>query len=280
MRPNDPAGQHRLLALDPIAARSTYFVRLFGGVMARAMARDFHAVRITADGPPAADADRPIVVYANHPSWWDPAFMIVLATRLFGERPGFGPIDVTALSRYRFMSRIGLFGVQPESAAGGARFLRTSLRILADRRSMLWITPEGRFTDPRVRPLRLRPGLAHLARLAPPTDFVPLAIEYAFWTERKPEALCRFGTPIGTEAYAGLSTGNWAKLLEEGLGRTMDRLAGDVMARDPARFRTLVRGRAGVGGVYDLWRRLRASAGGERFRPEHGERFRVEPGGR
>jgi hypothetical protein len=42
------------------------------------------------------------------------------------------------------------------------------------------------------------------------------------------------------------------------------------MERDAAQFEVLVGGRAGVGGVYDLWRRLRARLRGEAFRSEHG----------
>ena len=51
----------------------------------------------------------------------------------------------------------------------------------------------------------------------------------------------------------------------------MDALAAEGIARAPAAFKTLIDGRAGVGGVYDLWRRGRAALRGERFRPAHGE---------
>ena len=44
----------------------------------------------------------------------------------------------------------------------------------------------------------------------------------------------------------------------------------DVIAREPERFRELVAGRKGIGGIYDLWRRLRALVAGRRFDPAHG----------
>lgn len=210
------------------------------------------------------------MIYTNHPSWWDPAVFAVLTTRFFDGRRGYGPIDADALARYRFMARIGLFGVDPTGARGGARFLCTSLRILADPASLLWITPEGRFTDPRERPVRLRPGLAHLARRSPGAVFVPMALEYVFWSERRPEALCRFGLPLTAEDGRCHDVAGWAALLTERLGATMDALASDAISRDPQRFRILLGGRAGIGGVYDLWRRLRAALRNERFRPEHG----------
>ncbi len=43
-----------------------------------------------------------------------------------------------------------------------------------------------------------------------------------------------------------------------------------MIAREPERFRELVAGRKGIGGIYDLWRRLRALVAGRRFDPAHG----------
>lgn len=266
---NEGGHQSALLAVDPVAARSPLMVAFFTRIMTQAMARDFHAVRFSGELP-EVPTGRPVVIYANHPSWWDPALFVVLTSRCFPERRGYGPIDVEALARYRFMSRIGLFGVESSGRWGGARFLRTSLRILDDPRSLLWITPEGRFVDPRERPVRLRPGLAHLARRGSGAIFVPMAVEYAFWTERQSEALCRFGARIDPATETNLDVRAWSALLQEHLTKTMDALAEDAIARDPHSFRVLLRGRSGIGGVYDLWRRALAALRHERFRPEHG----------
>jgi 1-acyl-sn-glycerol-3-phosphate acyltransferase len=255
----------------PDERRSPALVRAFGAIMARAVRRQFHALRIARPGPPRLPPDRPAVIYLNHPSWWDPALAAVLATRCFPDRASYGPIDREALARYPFMARIGLFGIEPEGPRGGAAFLRTGLRLLADPATLLWVTAQGRFVDARARPVRLRPGLAHLARRLDRAVLVPLAVEYPFWDERTPEALCRFGRPTATEDHPGLSVGAWTALLERRLEEAMDALAGDAAARDPRPFEVLVRGTAGVGGVYDLWRRARARMRGEAFRPEHGQ---------
>ena len=57
--------------------------------------------------------------------------------------------------------------------------------------------------------------------------------------------------------------------LARALESTMDRLAVDAMARDPGRFRPLLRGREGMGGIYERWRRLKAVARGRSFDPRH-----------
>ena len=52
----------------------------------------------------------------------------------------------------------------------------------------------------------------------------------------------------------------------------MDSLAAESAERDPSLFQPLLRGGAGVGGIYDLSRRLRAWASGRRFDPSHEQR--------
>ena len=251
---------------DPLAARSPWLFWLFGWYLRWFFWRRFRAIRVARAGLPRVAPGRPIIVYGNHPSWWDPALYILLNTKLFPTRAGYGPIDARALGQYGILARMGAFGIDLATTAGAARFLTTSRRVLADPGAMLWITAEGHFTDPRIRPVRLRPGLAHLARRMPDATILPLAVEYAFWNESKPEALARFGDPV---PFAPRTTAEWTALLEAELTRTMDALASDSAARDPARFTPLLRGRAGMGGIYDLIRRVRALARGRRFDPSH-----------
>ena len=268
-----PAGA----APEVVRLRSPAMCRFFERVMRRQMRRAFRAVRLAEPGVPCAirslPPDRPLIVYCNHPSWWDPAFAMVMIPRQFAGRACFGPIEAAMLDRYRFMRRLGLFGVEPGTRAGAAAFLRTSRAVLSQPSCMLWVTAQGTFSDPRARPVALRPGVAHLMAGLPGAVALPVALEYPFWGESRPEALARFGEPLdgsGTPAA-------WHAWLEGALAETMDALAADAMARDPSPFRDLLRGQAGVGGVYDVWRRARALAGGERFSPEHMPVPRSEP---
>jgi 1-acyl-sn-glycerol-3-phosphate acyltransferase len=249
------------------AERSPRLVRLFGPYMCRYAARRFHGVRLARGTLPVLPQDRPVIVYSNHPSWWDPAMFIVLATLRFPERNGYGPMEASALEQYRFMRRIGIFGIETNSPRGAAAFLKISSGLLEDARTMLWITAEGTFTDARTRPIRLRPGLAHLARRVSGAVIVPLALEYPFWDERTPEALCRFGTPMES---GGGTVEDWNGRLEAALTDAMDLLAADASSREASRFEPLVSGAVGIGGVYDLWRRAKALVRGERFKPQHG----------
>ncbi len=239
----------------------------------RYLARHFHAIRLARAGfdPAELPLHRPLVVYLNHPAWWDPLLGLALAFERFPGRRHFAPIDATALARYRLLGRLGFFPVELGTRRGAAGFLETARAILDDADAAIWMTPGGRFADPRERPVELQSGLGHLAAKVPSAIFLPLAVEYPFWEERTPEALARFGKPLDA-SEARLGPGDWTVLLAERLTATQDALAADSISRDPARFETVARGRAGVGGAYDAWRRLTARLRGETFDPRHGRK--------
>ena len=149
-------------------------------------------MRVAREGVPHPEPGRPLIVYCNHPSWWDPAIMFVLGDTLLPAWEGFGPMEAEALKQYGVMRKLGVFGLEP-GAKGAVRFLQVADHVLSGPRRALWITAEGRFTDARVRPVRIRPGIAHLARRATRVTILPLAFDFTFWNESKPEALARFG---------------------------------------------------------------------------------------
>ena len=214
-------------------------------------------------GPPSAEG--PLVVYANHPSWWDGELFVWLVTTVFRGRRAYTPMQAAMLERYRFFGRIGGIGIGP-GYAGAATFLAAGRAVLAREDGLLLVNAEGRFRDVRERPVGVAPGLAHLARWAPDARFVPLAIEYAFWNERRPNLLLRFGEAIEAEAVrAGGSA-----VLDAALAVAMDALAAEAVLRDPRRFTTLIAGRTQISPVYDGWRRARALVQGRRFDPAHG----------
>ncbi len=237
--------------------------------------RSFSAVRLTRNTAPPPFPNRPLIIYCNHPSWWDPALLLLALPGLLHRR-GYGPMDATELQRYALFQRMGLFGIEPGTPRGAAAFLRTATEILALPNTVLVITAEGSFTDPRLRPIHLRPGIAHLARRLPNAVILPLALEYSFWNESKPEALLSFGPPVHPQAANGANptVAQWQQALESALTETMDQLAAASATRDPAAFTRLFAGTAGIGGPYDAYRRARAYAAGQPFTPRH------EPGQR
>jgi 1-acyl-sn-glycerol-3-phosphate acyltransferase len=253
--------------ISPMALR--FFRRIARGYFRR----HFHAVRISGAerfSTLAGSDAGPVIVYANHSSWWDPMVSVYLAERLMGARQHYAPMDAAALERYAVLKRVGIFGVDMNSARGAVQFLKTSEAILAAG-GVVWVTPQGRFIDGRARPLKFKPGLSVLAsRVAESSGrctVVPLAIEYPFWDERLPECLLRFGEPVKVDS--GQDAETLQQQLVESLEATMNTLCVMAMERDDRSFDTLSHGRLGTGGFYGGWQKLKASFTCRAYHAEH-----------
>jgi 1-acyl-sn-glycerol-3-phosphate acyltransferase len=248
---------------------SNLWMRWFAAYARRYLARHFHAVRVSRCGVPRVPFDGSLVLYLNHASWWDPLVALVFTREFFPQRSFSAPIDAAALERYGILKRAGFFGVEQGTARGARQFLRGSAEALEDANGGLCLTPQGRFTDVRVRPLGFKTGIGELAFRRPGTAFLPVAVEYAFWQERSPEVLVKFGATVTAEPHLAADAKEWTLLLEQRLAATMDALALESQSRDANAFQALMNGSAGIGGPYDLWRTARARLRGESFDPQH-----------
>jgi 1-acyl-sn-glycerol-3-phosphate acyltransferase len=233
---------------------STATLRFFTVIVRSYFRRHFRAVMLQ-QGERLRSQQGPLIVYANHSSWWDPMVSILLAQTLLPGRRHYAPMDASALLKYPILRRLGIFPIEMTTARGAAQFLRTSQAILASG-GVVWITPQGRFADAR-EPLVFKPGLGALAARVPGVTLLPLAIEYPFWDERLPETLLRFGEPV--HIGEGTMTEAATMQLEAALAQTMQALQTHVLARDPRAFRVLLTGGRGTGGLYALGRRIRGA---------------------
>jgi 1-acyl-sn-glycerol-3-phosphate acyltransferase len=228
------------------------------------LARHFHAVRISKDaGAPVIPMSEPLVVYLNHASWWDPLMMMWLGKRLYPSRPQYGPIESAQLERYGIFKSLGVFGVERGTASGARKFLRVSTQILSQPGAMLWLTPQGKFSDVRERPVQFAAGIAHLACRMPNAMFVPLALEYGFGIERLPEVYVRFGSGR-YGADLGESPEEAKSAMEDGLLKEQEALSLQVSNRVTSEFDVLMRGGGGASVPYDIWRRVKGALMGKK----------------
>lgn len=228
----------------------------------------FHATRILKGSqPPSIPAEVPIIIYLNHPSWWDP-LLCVVASEFFPGRAHYAPMDAAMLAKYGIFRKLGFFGVEP-NVKGAIAFLRMGEAILAKSGTMLWLTAQGEFRDVRERPPMLKSGLSTLLHRLRRGIVLPLAVEYPFWNEKKPEALMAFGEPIDASQQQLPNVEAWTALLEQAITITQDKLAQAVISRDKDQFDLILSGTSGVGGVYDLYRRMKMQLLGKRFEAKH-----------
>jgi 1-acyl-sn-glycerol-3-phosphate acyltransferase len=239
----------------------------------RFVRKHFNAVRVQGQEQLAELADGPLVCFANHPGWWDPMTAVLMTDLLFPGRRFAAPMDAEALRLYPILERLGFFSVERDTTSGAREFLRTSRQLLKNPQTLLWLTPSGKFHDIR-QPASFMSGLGHLLNSDFPGAALPMAIEYTFWNERSPELLVRFGSPVSLHSLAVERDARTIEL-EKALTATQALLAEHAVARDPAGFTTLAMGQAGIGGLYDFWRRMIANLRGQKFVERHSHQHLV-----
>ena len=249
--------------------------------------RHFDAVAVCRENRLDADAlaDGPLLIYTNHPSWWDPIVAHFLNDQLLGNRQFRAPIDADALEQYGVFKKLGFFGVQSDTRHGATTFLRTASSVLNSPDDVLWITPEGRFADVRDSSATLMPGMAHVAAKAAQNTkaarntrasrnantgrghAVAMALEYVFWNERLPMCLVRFSPPIGLQESVDKS--ELLALMTDTLRQTQSALAEVAISRERTGLDDLLVGKSGGGWLYDSFRRVKAWCTGRTFSARH-----------
>ena len=249
---------------------SRQLMRVFARYSRYYLGRHFHSIRVSKESVlPSSDIARPIVMYLNHSSWWDPLICLYLARCWFPDRTSLAPIDAGMLKQYAFFKHLGFYPVETGTARGARDFLRSTAQLLASDRNMVWLTPQGRFVDARERPIPFRRGLGALAHRSERALFVPLAIDYTFWTEPQPEILISVGPAVAAEEMIISSVSDWTDFFSSSLEETQDRLATSACRRDPDDWIVLERGASGINAIYDGWRSLRSRMQGRSFTREH-----------
>src|SRR5689334_6980189 len=96
------------------ARRSRLGVALISwGLLRPAIWSHFDHVWLKIEGPLPHPSDGPLIIYPNHPSWWDGYMSFVLVRRALRDRfESYLMMEEPELRRYRFFSWAGCFSVE------------------------------------------------------------------------------------------------------------------------------------------------------------------------
>jgi hypothetical protein len=91
-----------------LRAPSRRAIALFSIYLRWYLRRHFHSLRVANAGriPPQA---QPLILFANHASWWDPLIAMLLAQTMLPEREHYAPMDEAALEALQHFPPYGLF---------------------------------------------------------------------------------------------------------------------------------------------------------------------------
>lgn len=170
--------------------------RAFDVAFAPIMRRRLH-VRLSEPVP--ALGSGPIVLVANHVSWWD-GFLLRAVQRALRPRAELRTIALEReLARHPFLRRIGAIGIDPTSPASIRHALRTVEQLRSDD-LVLGYFPQGRIEPSHARPLAFHRGIDLVLDAIAPASVVPVALHVEPLARFAPTAFIAIGAPLDAAA--------------------------------------------------------------------------------
>ena len=164
--------------------------RWFAWYFRRLAQKHFAGVHWSATEDPAHWGPTPVLVVANHSTWWDGPLAFLLSREL--GRPFNVAMEAKHLDRHPYFRWIGAHPIRRATMAERYADLEWIGGTLVPG-GMLWIFPQGE-RRPAAASLRLlERGAAHLALGRAPVRIVPVGIRLAHLSEQLPDAFLRVG---------------------------------------------------------------------------------------
>ncbi len=137
------------------------------------------------------------IIYAPHNNWWDGIVGYNLCRRIFKTDIR---MMIEEMNRFPILGKAGAFPVNKKSAQASMKALQYSVEQLCDKDISLWLFPQGIIRPPMYRPIEFQTGMAYIAKnvvkKAGGINLIPVAVNYPFLREDKPEVLCEVGEPV------------------------------------------------------------------------------------
>ena len=175
--------------------------------------------------PERLHPDRPLLVVANHASWWDAFLLREVRTLLRPRAPIYTLMSEGELARRPFLRRLGAIGIEPGSAGSVLRAIRTlRRRVEARPDSVILFFPQGRIWPTHRRPLGFQRGVETFARQLRPLTVLPVALHLEPLTAAAPTAFLSAGPAIDCDGW--VPSPRWLEArVEEALDGILHHLA-------------------------------------------------------
>lgn len=237
--------------------KSAFITWLIGVYFRRKIRRAFAAVHLKgAEHAVPVRRDVPLVLYANHPAWWDAVLPAILSNQVF-HHDAYAMMEEKQMQQYGFFRRIGCFSVVRDNPRKAVESLRFAADLLRHHSRALWIFPQGTLTSVEKRPLNLYNGTARLLRELGDVTAVPVAFRYEFVDKEWPEVFIAFGKPWHIRSDERVEINMTTDLLQQLLEYEMDVQREDVMEREFEAYQTILAGRRSVNERWDALRHRR-----------------------
>ena len=183
------------------AKKSFTFRKIFTLYNRNLVRRRFSALRVSGlnELQNKTVSDAPLLIYANHSSWWDGLVAFEISRR--AALDAYVMMEEKHLKKLFLFRRLGAFSVARENPRGAVESIRYAAEILTEKRERaLWIFPQGEIAPQDARPIFFYNGLSRIIEKLPRARIVPVAMRFEFTGEYKPEIFVKIGIIETVEA--------------------------------------------------------------------------------
>ncbi|MEX2526013.1 MAG: 1-acyl-sn-glycerol-3-phosphate acyltransferase [Gemmatimonadota bacterium] len=154
--------------------------------------------------PERLPSNTPVLVVANHTSWWDGFLVREIHRRLRPHSPFYTIMLSQQLRENRVLRWLGARGF----TRGSTSSLRALVKWLRERRgatpeALFLFFPQGSLWPPDTRPLGFARGMEGVARALEPVVILPLGICLSMGPNPSPRAFLHMGTPLSGSTSVG-----------------------------------------------------------------------------
>jgi 1-acyl-sn-glycerol-3-phosphate acyltransferase len=143
----------------------------------------------------------PLLLVANHVSWWD-GFLLIELQRILRPNAPFSTVMLESeLRQSPFLRRIGAVGIDPDAPSTVLSAIReVSARAQERRDTLVFFFPQGRIWPSWRRPLGFKRGIEVFAKALGEVAIVPVGLHIEPLNRVAPHVFIRAGEPtIGGE---------------------------------------------------------------------------------
>lgn len=210
------------------AKKNRWFEKCFAIYNRNLLKRRFHSLKISGLSFLEGKASGvPLIIYANHSSWWDGLVFLEILRRFDFEN--YVMMEEKQLRKLFLFRQLGAFSVvreKPREAVKSINYAADLLKKNANR--TLLIFPQAKILPNDVRPIRFFNGLARIVEKVETIYAIPAALRYEFIGNYKPEIFVKISEPEFIKKDVGFQSKTLIVDFEKRLSETLDALKREI----------------------------------------------------
>lgn len=221
------------------AKKTAWFETIFAIYNRNLIKRRFHSLQVSGlDFLRDKKAEIPLIVYANHSSWWDG----LVAFELFRQAKldAYCLMEEKQLKKLFLFRKLGAFSVVRENGREALKSLNYAAELLNKSERTLLIFPQGEIVANDARPIKFYNGLSRIIAQIGEVHVVPLAMRYEFLGEFKPQIFVKIGLPELFKTDKNFNAKEKTEVFVKHLTTNLDKLKSDIINKNFSHFEKII----------------------------------------